>query len=143
MSSGARRKSAVGSKPTSILQFLQPGRKTMKKVALFVFNGDPMCFIHVLLNALDLNEKGNEVQIIVEGAATKLVPEMVKEDHPLFKLYGKALEKGLIAGACKACSAKLGVKQAIEQTGLPLLDDMAGHPGMAEYLDAGFEIISF
>ena len=26
----------------------------MKKIALFVFNGDPMCFIHVLLNALGL-----------------------------------------------------------------------------------------
>jgi hypothetical protein len=29
----------------------------MKKIALFVFNGDPMCFIHVLLNALDMEEK--------------------------------------------------------------------------------------
>jgi hypothetical protein len=27
----------------------------MKKFALFVFNGDPICFIHVLLNALDMN----------------------------------------------------------------------------------------
>ena len=26
----------------------------MKKNALFVFNGDPMCFIHVLLNAPDM-----------------------------------------------------------------------------------------
>lgn len=26
----------------------------MQKVALFVFNGDPRCFIHVLLNALEL-----------------------------------------------------------------------------------------
>jgi hypothetical protein len=26
----------------------------MNKFALFVFNGDPMCFIHVLLNALDM-----------------------------------------------------------------------------------------
>ena len=25
-----------------------------KKYALFAFNGDPMCFIHVILNALDL-----------------------------------------------------------------------------------------
>lgn len=115
----------------------------MKKVALFVFNGDPMCFIHVLLNGLDMKEKGNEVQIIVEGSATKLIPEMVKQDHPLFTLYRKALEKGLVAGACRACSAKLGVKQAVEQTGLPLMDDMTGHPGMARYLDAGFEIISF
>jgi hypothetical protein len=115
----------------------------MKKVALFVFNGDPMCFIHVLLNGLDLNEKGNEVRIIVEGSATKLIPEMVKQDHPLYTLYRKALEKNLIAGACKACSAKLGVKQAIKQTRLPLIDDMYGHPGMGLYLDAGFEIISF
>ncbi len=49
----------------------------MKKMALFVFNGDPMCFIHVLLNALDMNEKGYEAKIIVEGAATKLIRESV------------------------------------------------------------------
>jgi hypothetical protein len=30
----------------------------MKKFALFVFIGDPMCFIHVLLNAIDLSESG-------------------------------------------------------------------------------------
>jgi len=28
----------------------------MKKFALFMFNGDPMCFIHVLLNAIDMSE---------------------------------------------------------------------------------------
>ena len=33
----------------------------MKKVVLFAFNGDFMCFIHVLVNALDLHEKGYEV----------------------------------------------------------------------------------
>lgn len=115
----------------------------MRKVALFVFNGDPMCFVHVLLNALDMSDKGSEVRIVVEGAATKLIPEMLKPDHPLANLYKKALEKGLFAGACKACSVKLGVHQAIEQTKLPLIGDMNGHPGMAQYLEAGFEIISF
>jgi hypothetical protein len=30
----------------------------MKKIALFVFKGDPMCFIHVFLNALDMKDKG-------------------------------------------------------------------------------------
>ncbi len=28
----------------------------MKKVMLVVFNGDEMCFIHVLLNALDMSK---------------------------------------------------------------------------------------
>ena len=54
----------------------------MKKTALFVFNGDPMCFIHVVLNALDMHTKGEDVKIIVEGAAVKLVPELVKPVLP-------------------------------------------------------------
>ena len=49
----------------------------MRKTALFVFNGDPMCFIHVLLNALDMHEKGYEVKTVIEGAATKLIPVVV------------------------------------------------------------------
>ncbi len=47
----------------------------MKKLALFAFNGDPMCFIHILLNALDMKEKGFDGKIIIEGSATKLIHE--------------------------------------------------------------------
>ncbi|MFP4067824.1 MAG: hypothetical protein ACLFS5_10045 [Spirochaetaceae bacterium] len=39
----------------------------MRKFALFAFNGDPMCFVHVLLNALDIKEQGHEVALVVEG----------------------------------------------------------------------------
>jgi hypothetical protein len=63
----------------------------MKKFALLVFNGDPLCFIHVLLNAIDMSEKGYEAKT----------------------------------------------------QGLPLLEDVLGHPGMARFRDAGFEIITF
>jgi hypothetical protein len=78
----------------------------MRKMALFVFNGDPMCFIHVLLNALDMKEKTYEVKVIIEGAATKLVPELAKSDNPLHKLWEKAKSAGLVDGVCKACSNK-------------------------------------
>ena len=44
----------------------------MKKVALVVFNGEFMCFVHVLLNALDMKERGYDVKIVIEGAATKV-----------------------------------------------------------------------
>jgi len=40
----------------------------MGKFALVVFNGDPMCFIHVLLNAPDMKSGGHEAKIILEGA---------------------------------------------------------------------------
>ncbi len=115
----------------------------MKKIALFVFNGDPMCFIHVLLNALDMQAKGYEPKVIIEGAAVKLIPELVKTDNPLNGLWQKNLAAGLIEGVCKACSTKLGTLEAAKEQGLALLDDMSGHPSMAGYRDQGFEIITF
>ena len=115
----------------------------MKKFALFVFNGDPMCFIHVLLNALDMKAGGMEGRIIIEGAATRLIPELARDGHPLHALWEKARTAGVIDGVCKACSRKMGTLAAAEAQGLALLDDMNGHPGMARYSQQGFEIISF
>jgi hypothetical protein len=115
----------------------------MKKAVLFAFNGEPMCFIHVLLNALDMKERGYEVRIVIEGTATKLVPELAKEGSPMFSLYGKARSLGIIDGACKACSSKMGTLEAVRAEGLKLLDDMSGHPGMARYREEGFEVITF
>lgn len=115
----------------------------MKKIALFVFNGDPMCFIHVLLNALDMKEKGYEGKIIIEGAATKLIPDLAKEDNPLHGLWNKVNAAGLVDGACKACSYKMRTLDAAKGLGLKLLDEMTGHPSMARYRDDGFEIVSF
>jgi hypothetical protein len=115
----------------------------MKKFALFVFNGDPMCFIHVLLNALDMSEKGYEAKIIIEGAATKLVPELEKKANPLHQLWKKARAEGLVEGVCKACSNKMETIGDAKTLGLPLLEDVLGHPGMARFHDAGYEIITF
>jgi hypothetical protein len=115
----------------------------MKNFALFVFNGDPMCFIHVLLNALDMKAKGHEAKIILEGSSVKLVPELVKSDNPLNGLWKKCLSAGLVEGVCKACSGKLGTQEAVKTQGLPLLDDMSGHPGIAGYRDLGYEVVTF
>lgn len=115
----------------------------MKKIALFVFNGDPMCFIHVLLNALDMQSKGYECRIVIEGAATKLIPELARQENPMNPLWEKAKAAGLVDGVCKACSNKMETVEAAEDQGLALLSEMTGHPGMARYRDDGFEIVSF
>ena len=115
----------------------------MNKFALFVFNGDPMCFIHVLLNALDMKAKGHEAKIIIEGSSVKLIPDLVQPGNPLNGLWNKNLEAGLVEGVCKACSTKLGTLEAAKEQGLTLLDDMSGHPSMAAYRDKGYEIITF
>jgi hypothetical protein len=115
----------------------------MKKIVLFAFNGDFMCFIHVLLNALDMKEKGHEVKIVIEGSATKLIPVLKQKGNPMHALYQKTKDSGLIDGVCKACSNKMGTLEAVMAEGFNLLDDMNGHPAMAGYIEKGFEVITF
>ena len=115
----------------------------MPKLALFVFNGDPMCFIHVLLNALDMEAKGIESRIVIEGAATKLIPELTKPANPMHGLWKKAIAAGLVEGVCRACANKMGTLEEAKALGLAVLDDMSGHPGMAHFRERGFEIVSF
>ena len=115
----------------------------MQKIALFIFNGDPVCFIHVLLNALDMAGRGMDSCIVIEGAATKLIPELAEEDHPLHALWEKTKARGLVAGVCKACSQKMGTMEAARDQNLTLLDEMNGHPSIGRYREAGFEVITF
>ncbi len=115
----------------------------MKKVMLVVFNGEEMCFIHVLLNSFDMLERSYDVGIIMEGASTKLLTSLEKKEHFLHNLWEKAKEKGLIEGVCKACSNKMGTMKVAEEIGLNLLGDMSGHPSLARYMEEGYEIITF
>ena len=115
----------------------------MQKVAMFVFNGSPMCFVHVLLNALDMHARGDRVQIVMEGEATQLVETLAQPDNWLHGLWQKACAQDLVAGACKACAQKLGARPAVEKNSLALLDDMNGHPGMAVFRERGYEVITF
>lgn len=115
----------------------------MNKFAMFVFNGDPMCFIHVLLNAIDFHDKGNQTGIVIEGAATGLLPELVKPSHPLNTLWEKVKSTGLVAGVCKACANKTGSLESVKAQNLAILDEMNGHPSMARYHTEGYEVITF
>lgn len=114
-----------------------------RKIAMFAFNGDPMCFIHVLLNTLDMNEKGFDVALVIEGSATKLVPEISRDGHPLNKLYTKVKEAGLIHCVCRACANKMEVLERVENEKLPVCGPMSGHPSMADYINEGYDVISF
>lgn len=113
------------------------------KIALVAFNGEAMCFVHVLLNALDMADRGYDVKVIVEGSATKLLGELAEEGHPFGKLYRSVRDKGLVDCVCKACAAKMESLADAQAQGLPLCDEMKGHPSLAKYIEAGFEVITF
>ena len=116
-----------------------------EKIVLYAFQGEQMCFVHVLLNALDMHEKGHDVKIVIEGSATKLVKVFHDEGkkNPFYQWYVKVKDAGLIDGACKACATKMGSIAEVEKERLPLLGAMSGHPPMATYIEDGYTIITF
>lgn len=114
-----------------------------KKVALIAFNGELMCFAHVLLNALDMNKKGYEVNVVIEGSATRLIGVLTDTNEPFSKQYLEVREKALIDCVCRACASKMGALETAEEQNLPLCSEMSGHPSLAKYLEQGFEVITF
>ena len=114
----------------------------MNKTAIFAFRGNSICFVHVLLNAIDLHDRGRAVKIILEGEATKLIIDLRKPEHPLHALYEKVKKLELIDAVCKACAIKMGALEAAEAEGLKIADEMAGHVGMAPYIEKGYTIVT-
>jgi len=113
------------------------------KVALVAFRGEAMCFVHVLLNALDMAEKGHEVKVVLEGAATKLIAELDDPSQPFASLYDRVKERGLVSAVCRACAHKMGGLDAAQEQGLPIDARMSGHPALADYVADGYQIITF
>lgn len=114
-----------------------------RKAALVAFNGDPMCFVHVLLNALDMKEKGFDVKLVIEGSACALVSNFDKADAPFAPLYAKVKNAGLIDCVCQGCAAKMGSLEAAKELNLPLCGEMSGHPSLARYITGGYDILTF
>lgn len=112
----------------------------MKKILFYAMGGENMCFNHVLMNALDLNEAGYEVKIVFEGQAVTLPPVLEEKKDAM---YLEAKEKNLLAGVCQACATMLGVLDGVKETGLPLLNDMRGHAGIKPFAEEGYEVIEF
>jgi len=114
----------------------------MNKTVFFAFKGNPICFVHVLLNAIDLHERGREIKIVLEGEATKLIIDLRKPENPLHALYEKSKKLELIDAVCRACAMKMGALEAAETEGLKIADEMAGHVGMASYIEKGYAIVT-
>lgn len=112
------------------------------KIVIVAFAGEAPCFAHALLNGLDMQARGWDVRLVIEGKATALIKELAKADAPFAPLFDKAKKAGLIDCVCRACANKTGALAAAEEQGLPLADEMQGHPAMARYLEAGYTVIT-
>ena len=112
------------------------------KVAVFAFNGEPMCFVHAMLYAEEMHSKGHDVKLIIEGSATKLVKELADPGVQFHSLYAKVKELGVIDCVCMACSKKMGAYDSAVEQGLPICGEMKGHPSLLKYVEAGYKTIA-
>lgn len=95
---------------------------------------------NALLAARELVEAGDEAKVIFDGAGTKWVPLLVDADHKYHRLFGQVREA---VSACLYCARGYKVKDAIEEAGIPLLDEYKAHPSIRRLLQDGFQVLTF
>lgn len=113
----------------------------MSKTAFFVFRKDLGTFVHVMINTLDMNERGHQALIILEDKATALLFEFLHKDRNSSNLFEEVVAKGYLDCVCRACSSKTESLNIAEAFKLKVSGDMKGHPSMQDYIDRGFQIV--
>lgn len=113
-----------------------------QRIAVFAFNGEPMCVVHALLNALNMRQTGIDVALIIEGTATKTICDFAEPGAEFHALFREVTEQGVVDCVCQACANKTGVLEEVKRLGLPLCSEMKGHPAMSRYIAEGYQIIS-
>ena len=118
----------------------------MSKAAIVVLadtetHGDLGRIANAIETAKELKNANDEVKIIFDGAGVKWVPKLSDETNKLHSSF--EMLKDNIAGVCSFCSNAFGVKNAAQASGVKLLDEFEGHPSLKQYLDKGYQVITF
>jgi hypothetical protein len=114
------------------------------KVVLVAFREEPMCLVHVWLNALDMHKKGMEIKVVLEGASTQNLIQYHKNPKaPFVNFFQECFTAGLIDAVCKACATKMGALDAAVALKLPIRGEMSGHPSLGAYIADGYQILTF
>jgi hypothetical protein len=125
----------------------------MSKTAIVVFS-DPKAggedalgrFFNAMFLTLELKEKGQEVELVFQGAGARWPAEVTKPAHPANALYNAVRDK--VAGVCGGCADVFGATEGAERTGLKLIRERAipgtaGILDLSRYLDSGWRLVTF
>ena len=98
-----------------------------------------------LVNGLEaakefVENDGDDVELIFDGAATQWVAELEDEDHDYHDLYTAVRDELTV---CDYCVSAYGVDDAVDTAGVSRIDDYEGHPSIRSLVDDDYEIITF
>lgn len=94
--------------------------------------------LHALLYARDLQRAGMSARVLFDGAGTVWLREFSNPEHKYHTLFRETLESGLIDAACAYCAQVFKVVDAVQATGVLLVDSAEGHPSLAAYVKEGW-----
>lgn len=125
----------------------------MKKAAVIVLS-DPKTgseeSLGRLFNALaavyDFKERGDDVQLLFQGAGTRWAGELVNPEHPAHKLFQSVKDK--VAGVSCGCADVFGAREGAAACGLDLIVENAvpntsGLPSLARLTEEGYSVLTF
>jgi hypothetical protein len=97
--------------------------------------------VNALTTAKEFKEAGDDAVVIFDGAGTKWVAELAREDHKYHRLFEDV--RDVVAGACSYCASAYGVKEQVEQVGVELLEEYEGHPSVRTLVNDAYEVVTF
>jgi DsrE/DsrF-like family len=125
----------------------------MSKTAIVLFS-DPKSgseealgrLFNAMFLTLELKEKGQNVELIFQGAGARWPAEVTQPTHPAHALYHLVADK--VAGVCGGCADVFGATEAAEATGVPLVRERqipgtSGILDLSRYLDQGYRLVTF
>ena len=117
----------------------------MNKVLVLVLadvetKGDLGRVVNALQTAKEFKEAGDEVRLVFDGAGTRWIGELGSTEHKYHSLFESVKDR---AGACSYCARAFGVKAAVEEQQVTLLDEFDGHPSLRTAVNDGYHVISF
>lgn len=86
---------------------------------------------NALATAYDFKQKGQDVEIVFQGAGTRWPAELSKADHPAHDLYEAVADT--VAGVSCGCAEVFGATEEVERSGLDFIKDnpVPGTSGLA------------
>ncbi len=103
-----------------------------------------------LFNALaavyDFKERGQDVQLLFQGAGTRWAGELVNPEHPAHALFQSVKDK--VAGVSCGCADVFGARDGAAACGLDLIVENAvpntsGLPSLARLTEEGYSVLTF
>ncbi len=101
---------------------------------------------NALAAAYDFKKHGDDVTVLFQGAGTRWIAEVTKNDHPAHALFEEVKDK--VAGASSGCADVFGAAEDVMKSGFELIKNnpvpgTSGLPSLQKLTADGYAVLTF